>query len=113
MEKVLHEFVCRCAERALSRIDNPDPRSIAAIIAKRKWLNGEITDEELDETRAAAKVETGTEKEQAAQQSAYSAASRSASAYTAVYSARRHASRDDRDWQVQELKSMMKEEDDA
>lgn len=44
---ILHEFACRCAEYALSFVDNPDPRSIAAIEAKRKWLRGEITDVEL------------------------------------------------------------------
>lgn len=55
---ILHEFACRCAEYALSYVDNPDPRSIAAIKAKRKWLRGEITDKELaaewDAARAAA-----------------------------------------------------------
>lgn len=45
---MLHEFACRCAEYALSFVGSPDPRSIAAIEAKRKWLRGEITDAELD-----------------------------------------------------------------
>ncbi len=53
---ILHEFACRCAEYALSFADNPDPRSIAAIEAKRKWLRGEITDKELDAARAAARA---------------------------------------------------------
>ena len=44
---ILHEFACRCAEYALSFVASPDPRSIAAIVAKRKWLHGEITDAEL------------------------------------------------------------------
>ena len=56
---ILHEFACRCAEYALSFMDNPDPRSIAAIEAKRKWLRGEITDMELraarDDARDAAR----------------------------------------------------------
>ena len=47
-EPVLHEFACRCAERALSRVGKPDERSVAAIEAKRKWLRGEISDKELD-----------------------------------------------------------------
>ena len=51
---ILHEFACRYAEYALSFVDNPDPRSIAAIEAKRKWLRGEITDKELAAARAAA-----------------------------------------------------------
>ena len=44
---ILHEFACRCAERALSRVENPDPRSLRAIEIKRAWLRGEATDEEL------------------------------------------------------------------
>ena len=51
---ILHEFACRCAEYALSFVDNPDPRSIAAIDAKRKWLRGEIKDKELRAARDAA-----------------------------------------------------------
>ena len=51
---ILHEFACRCAEDALSRIDNPDPRSINAIAIKRRWIAGEATDEELAAARTAA-----------------------------------------------------------
>ena len=53
---ILHEFACRCAEYALSFVESPDPRSIAAIEAKRKWLRGEITDAELDAASAAARA---------------------------------------------------------
>ena len=53
---ILHEFACRCAEYALSFVESPDPQSIAAIEAKRKWLRGEITDAELDVARVAARV---------------------------------------------------------
>ena len=35
-----HEFAFRCAEAALALVDNPDPRSVAAIEAKRRWLRG-------------------------------------------------------------------------
>ena len=52
---ILHEFACRCAEYALSFVESPDPRSIAAIEAKRKWLRGEITDAELDAARGEAR----------------------------------------------------------
>ena len=52
---ILHEFACRCAEYALSFVESPDPRSIAAIEAKRKWLRGEITDAELDVARGEAR----------------------------------------------------------
>ena len=52
--ELLHEFACQCAEDALALVAEPDPRSVAAIAAKRKWLSGEITDEELADARAAA-----------------------------------------------------------
>jgi len=55
---ILHEFGCRCPERALTREREmgrePDPRSWAAIEAKRKWLRGEIGDTELAAARAEA-----------------------------------------------------------
>lgn len=55
---LLHEFACDEAERALKAQrkagDAPDPRSWAAIEAKRKWLRGEITDAELDAASATA-----------------------------------------------------------
>ena len=51
---ILHEFACRCAEKALARVENPDPRSVAAIAAKRAWLRGEISDEQLAAAWAAA-----------------------------------------------------------
>ncbi len=52
--ELLHEFACRCAEYALTFVENPDPRSVAAIEAKRAWLRGEITDDELAAVRDAA-----------------------------------------------------------
>ena len=50
---ILHEFGCWCADQALALIDRPDPRSVAAIEAKRKWLRGEITDAALAAARSA------------------------------------------------------------
>ena len=44
---VLHEYACRCAEYALTFVREPDSRSIAAIEAKRKWLRGEISNDDL------------------------------------------------------------------
>ena len=52
---ILHEFACLCAEDALKLIKNPDPRSVAAIEAKRRWVRGEITDQELAAAGAAAR----------------------------------------------------------
>lgn len=58
--KILHLFACDVAEKALAKIDNPDPRSLAAVKTKRRWLDGKATDEELSaaymEARAAAYV---------------------------------------------------------
>ena len=51
--RLLHEFACACAEDALALVEQPDERSVEAIEAKRKWLNGEVTDEELASARAA------------------------------------------------------------
>ena len=53
---ILHEFACVCAERALSRIKAPDPRSTKAIEVKRAWIRDEATDEELAVARDAARV---------------------------------------------------------
>jgi len=44
---VLHEFACLCAEQALARVANPDPRSVEAIACKRRWLVGDATAAEL------------------------------------------------------------------
>ena len=54
-DEILHEFACRCAEYALSFVKSPDRRSVAAIEAKRAWLRGEISDDELAAARDAAR----------------------------------------------------------
>ena len=51
---ILHEFACLCAEEALKLDENPDPRSVNAIVVKRAWLRGEATEEELSAAREAA-----------------------------------------------------------
>ena len=51
---VLHEYACRCAEYALTFVREPDSRSIAAIEAKRKWLRGEISNDDLTAAQTAA-----------------------------------------------------------
>jgi len=50
-DPILHDFACRCAEDALKLLDNPDPRCVAAVAAKRTWLRGEMSDEELEKAR--------------------------------------------------------------
>jgi hypothetical protein len=52
----LHEFGCLVAERAFSRIENPDPASIAVVSAKRQWMRDETTGEELAAARTAARA---------------------------------------------------------
>ena len=81
--EILHEFACRCADRALSRVDNPDQRSVAAVAAKRKWLRGEIGDQELLGAWTAAR---------AAERDAAWDAARDA-AWTAAWDAARDAAR--------------------
>jgi hypothetical protein len=53
--ETLHRFAVWCAKEALKLIENPDPRSLAAIQAKLNWLDGKITDQELAAARAAAR----------------------------------------------------------
>ena len=57
----LHEFACRCAEYALTFVKEHDSRSIEAIAAKRAWVRGEITDEELKAAREAAREAAGAD----------------------------------------------------
>ena len=51
---ILHEFACRVAEQALEDAQVTDERLWAAITAKRRWLKGEITDDQLAAAREAA-----------------------------------------------------------
>jgi uncharacterized protein involved in type VI secretion and phage assembly len=53
---VLHEFACRCAEDALSLVDNPDERSVAVIKAKRDWVAGKISRNSFDAAARAARA---------------------------------------------------------
>ena len=117
---ILHEFACRCAEAALELIGNPDPRSVAAIEAKRKWIKWEITDNELAEAcstawaavwaavwaaegaaRAAARAAAGA----AAWAAAWAA--EGAAEGAAVWAAARAAANEK---QINMLKSMLEEE---
>ena len=121
----LHEFACRCARRALSRVENPDPRSVAVIKAKRAWLRGEIADAELDAARAAARDAASDAAWAAAWDAARAAASDAAwaaaraaardaasdAAWAATWAAAWDAARDaERAWQVEELKKMLRED---
>ena len=71
---VLHEYACRCAEYALTFVREPDSRSIAAIEAKRKWLRGEISNDDLTAARAAARAAAANAAVWAAADAAWAAA---------------------------------------
>ena len=89
--EILHEFACRCAEYALSYVDNPDPRSVAAIEAKRKWIRGEITGKELDAARYAASAAASVAAWDAARDAALAAAWAARAAEWAAENAARDA----------------------
>jgi hypothetical protein len=52
---ILHTFACDCAERALASVENPDPRSVAAVETKRRWLRDEAPNEEFSAALNAAR----------------------------------------------------------
>lgn len=94
---ILHEFACRCAERALSRVENPDPRSVRAIEIKRAWIRGEATDDELEAAQTAAHAAAWEAAQAAAHAAAWEdagAAARAAAwntAWAAIWDATRDA----------------------
>lgn len=105
---VLHEFACRCAEEALKLVKNPDPRSVAAIEAKRRWLRGEIGDEELEAASDAAR-DAARDAASAAAWDAAQDAARDAAKDAAWAAARASARRS----QVEMLKTMLREEEEG
>ena len=52
--QALRLFAVWCARQALALIDNPDPRSVAAVDMAERFANGEATVDELDAARYAA-----------------------------------------------------------
>lgn len=68
---VIVEWAMWCAEQALALVDNPDPRSIAALATVKRWLKGETTQEELDIALAAIKTIRTTETNRTAAYAAY------------------------------------------
>jgi len=75
-ERNLHLLACDFAQEVAHM--NPDPRVQAAIDAKRLWIDGKITDEELKKAKAAAYAAY------AAADAAYAAAAARAAAYAAA-----------------------------
>ena len=79
----LHEIACRFAESTLINYESKypdDKRPRLAIEAKRKWLQGEISDEELDAAESAARSAAQSAAESAARSAAWSARSAARSA---------------------------------
>lgn len=100
-ERTLHEFACICAERALTLAEVKDERCRNAIKAKRAWLRGEISDDELDAAWAAA-----WDAARAAASAVARAAARAA-AWDAACSAARAA---ERKWQCEKLIELLESE---
>ena len=105
---ILHEFACRCAERALSRVKNPDPRLFEGIETKRAWLRGEITNQELADALESTWCATNDVKWDAAQDAAQNAvyAARNA-AWCAAQDARNAACAAECLLQIEELERML------
>ena len=115
-KEVCNEFACRCAERALGNIKDPDPRSVAAIAAKRAWMKGEISDAKLDAAWDAAYnavLDTPRANSLDALYAAMDSAiiDARASAWEASWHAAWAASdwEAERTWQMEELKKMLRE----
>lgn len=111
---ILHEFACRCAERALRRVENPDPRSVRAIEVKRAWIRGEATDDELEAARAAALDAAEDAARAAAWNAAHAAAgvaARAAARFAAMSAAEDAARAAERQWQIEELQKMLNEQE--
>ena len=104
---VLHEYACRCAEYALTFVREPDSRSIAAIEAKRKWLRGEISNDDLTAARAAAWAAADAARAAArAAWAAWAAADAAWAAADAAWAAARAAAREH---EVKLLKELLRE----
>jgi hypothetical protein len=109
-ERTERLFACDCAERALARVANPDPRSVAAIETARRFANGTATKDEL--AAAAAAADAAADARAAAWAAADAAANAAAAAWAAAWAAADAAAAADaraaawaaeRDWQYQRL----------
>lgn len=80
--RVLHEFACVVATQAMDLVESRggtiDPRSRAAVVAKRRWLAGEIDDKELASAKAAARTAWGARAAWGASEAAKASANASA-----------------------------------
>jgi hypothetical protein len=75
--RVLHEWAIWCAEQVLHLFEKERPndqRPRLALEAKRRWLDGDISDDELDAARAAAWAAARDVARDAARDAAWAAA---------------------------------------
>ncbi len=94
-EMIIHEFLCQVAESVLPIYEKEypdDKRPRNAIETKRRWINGEATDEELAAARVAARDAARVAARDAAWVAAWAAAR--AAARAAAGDAARAAARD-------------------
>ncbi len=110
-EKILREFVCRCAERALKNAKVTDERCWNAIKAARLYIEGKITKEELKNARIAAYADAAVYAAAVYAAAAYVYAAAAyvaayAAAYVAAYAAYAAA---ERKWQREMLLKMIEQ----
>ena len=72
--QALRLFAVWCARQALALIDNPDPRSVAAVDMAERFANGEATSEELAAAWYAARAAASDAASDAAGAAAWAAA---------------------------------------
>jgi len=123
-EKLLHEFACKCAARALKKTNTKTSKYWNAIKVKREWLAGKATDDELKDVRKATYRVVSSAAEYAANAAAnleYKTAAYWAAGYAAEY-ADEYADEDSYDlkasetylkeikWQEKTLLRMVKKE---
>ena len=103
-----HEFALRCARRVQHLMR--DPRSVAALDTRERWLRGQATDAEMNAARDAAAAASAAAWD-AAWASAWASASDAAwaSASGAAGAARDAAWDAERAWQREELERMLGE----
>jgi hypothetical protein len=113
---LLHEAACRYAERALARLPEPDPISVDLLALKRRWVRGEVSDEELAAARSAAVYAAVYATEAAARYAARDAAwnaatdaARNAARYAATDAAQEAAWEAERESQVAILRGLLEE----
>jgi hypothetical protein len=105
-----HEFALACARRVQHLMT--DPRSVAALDTRERWLRGAATNEEMNEAAAAAAVAAWAEVQYAARAASEAAAlaADGDAANAAAYARAANAEWDaERTWQRAELERMLRE----